>query len=372
MIEQRILVVEDHEALLAAIQDILETEGYTVLTATDGLQALQVMEKTPPDLIVADIMMPRMDGHAFYEAVRGRPEWVPIPFIFLTAKAEREDVLKGKRLGAEDYLTKPFDPQELAIAVRARLERAQAIRKTTEAEFEKLKNQITTILGHELRTPLTYVLGYTDLALDDAASLSPEDLQEVLQGVKRGADRLTRLVEDLLFLVRLDTGQAREEFHLLGQARRDFGAIVERTVHQYEELAAERSVILETEIAPDLPAVQLCEPFFVDALSRLLDNGIKFSKREGGQVTVSVEAKDKWVEVAVQDKGVGIAAEEIPHLFERFRQIGRDEMEQQGTGLGLATAQELARLHDGEITVDSKPGEGSIFTIRLPVATSAT
>jgi DNA-binding response OmpR family regulator len=119
--KQRILVVDDREALLAAIQDILEIEGYTILTATDGMKALKVMEETRPDLIVADILMPQMDGYAFYEAVRARQDWGSIPFIFLTAKAEREDVSKGIDLGAEEYITKPFDPQELLLAVRARL-----------------------------------------------------------------------------------------------------------------------------------------------------------------------------------------------------------------------------------------------------------
>jgi len=119
--KKQILVVDDREALLAAIQDILEIEGYTILTATDGMKALEVMEETRPDLIVADILMPQMDGYAFYEAVRARQDWASIPFIFLTAKAEREDVSKGMDLGAEEYITKPFEPQELLLAVRARL-----------------------------------------------------------------------------------------------------------------------------------------------------------------------------------------------------------------------------------------------------------
>ena len=129
---QRVLVVDDRETLLMAVQNILEIEGYTVLTATDGIQALQVMEETRPDLVVADILMPQMDGYALYEAVRARPEWASIPFIFLTAKAEREDVSKGKSLGAEDYITKPFDPQDLVLAVRARLEHSGAAK----AEFD--------------------------------------------------------------------------------------------------------------------------------------------------------------------------------------------------------------------------------------------
>jgi CheY-like chemotaxis protein len=118
---QCVLVVEDRETLLEAIRDILEFEGYTVLTAGDGIEGLEVMEGSRPDLIVADILMPRMDGYALHEAVRSRPEWAAIPFIFLTAKSEKEDVLKGKLLGVEEYITKPFDPQELLLAVRTQL-----------------------------------------------------------------------------------------------------------------------------------------------------------------------------------------------------------------------------------------------------------
>ena len=125
MEKQRILVVDDRETLLTAVQDILEIEGYIALTATNGVKALQVMEEIRPDLIVADILMPQMNGYALYEAVRARPEWASIPFIFLTAKAEREDVSKGKELGVEDYIIKPFEPQELLRVVRARLEHSE-------------------------------------------------------------------------------------------------------------------------------------------------------------------------------------------------------------------------------------------------------
>lgn len=366
---QHILVVEDHEPLLTAIRGILEIEDYTVSTAMDGVQALEMMEEIHPDLIVADIMMPRMDGYDLYRAIRARPEWTAIPFIFLTAKAGKEDILRGKEMGVEDYLTKPFvDPQELMVAVRARLERARAIREATEVEFAQLKQQIINTLGHELRTPLTYVCGYTDLAMADVSSLSPDDLYEFLQGIRQGTDRLVRLVEDFLLLVQIDTGRTMEEFDFLTYTRRDLGTIVERIVHQYEAQAASCGLTLEVKTTPDLPPVRLCENFFVNILGRLVDNAIKFSQGKGERVAITVQATDGWVEVTVQDGGVGIPAEEMLHLFERFRQIGREEMEQQGIGLGLAIAQELTRLHGGEITVESKVGEGSTFIIRLPVA----
>lgn len=366
-----ILVVDDHEPLLTAVKIILEDHGYKVLTATDGLKALEVMDQVRPDLIIADVMMPRMDGFALYEAVRARPEWMAIPFIFLTAKTEKEDRLRGKELGAEDYIIKPFDPQELLAAVEGRLKRARAIQEASEARFEQLKQQIASVLSHELRTPLTYVRGYTELALEQIQDVpsSLEGIQDFLQGIKRGADRLNRLVEDLLLIVQIDTGRIAEEFNMMVCNNPALEAVLEATVQQYQGYAAEQGVELKLVTEQPLPPVRLCEHLFVNALGRLIDNGIKFSQIKHNrekQVIVSARRTEGWVEITVEDKGIGIPTDELSHLFERFRQINRDRMEQQGTGLGLAIAKELIKLHGGDIVAESVYGQGSRFTIRLP------
>jgi two-component system sensor histidine kinase SenX3 len=148
----------------------------------------------------------------------------------------------------------------------------------------------------------------------------------------------------------------------------DIGIVVKATVHQFKEQAQELGVALEFEGESDLPLVMVHEPYFMNALGRLIDNGIKFSQGEGSTVTISTRATEEWVEISVTDRGIGIAPKELDHIFERFRQIDRDRMEQQGSGLGLALATELVRLHGGEITVKSELGKGSTFTIRLPVA----
>ncbi len=366
MSKQRILVVDDHKPLLKAIEGILEEEGYIIFTASDGTKALDMMKKVRPHLIIADIMMPRMDGYALYEAIRANPEWVSIPFIFLTAKAEREDRLKGKSMGAEDYLTKPFDPQELVVAVSSRLTRANAIQQAADAQFEQLKQQIANVLGHELRTPLTYVRGYTELALEEVPT--SEALQDFLMGIKRGADRLNQLVEDLMLMIQIDTGRTASEFQMMAQVHPEIESLLKILIQQHKQYAADQGVTLELTVEPNLPAVRICDPILMNALSRLVDNGIKFSHGEVKRVTVSAQAANGWVEIAISDQGIGIAAKDMPHLFERFRQFNRDKMEQQGAGLGLALARELVRLHDGEITAESTVGEGSTFTIRLPVA----
>jgi signal transduction histidine kinase len=368
--QHRILIVEDHERLLRALQSVLQTEGYQVFTALDGVEALEVMEQVRPDLVVVDIMMPRMDGYALYEAIRSRSEWVPIPIIFLTAKAEREDVLKGKGLGAEDYITKPFETEELLVTIRARLERAEAIQKVAESEFERLKQQIVTILGHELRTPLTYVAGYTQLGLEEAPHLSPDEFQEFLLGIKKGADRLNRLVEDMLLMVHLDTGQIDQDFQVMSAVHHNLGSVLRVGLEPFRDQAAAQGITLQIDVPVDLPPVRLCEQYFVDALRRLVGNAIKFSGAEGKQVTVLARSVDGWVEVDIVDEGVGIPQEKLSQLFKRFQQVDRDRMEQQGVGVGLAIAMELIHLHGGEITVDSEVGKGSTFTVRLPTVES--
>ena len=370
MNKQRILVVEDHHLLQEAMQEILETDGFEVLTAGDGLAALDLMQETCPDLILSDIMMPQMDGYEFYKKVRENPEWVRIPFIFLTAKGDRDDILKGKALGVEDYLTKPFDTQELLVAIHSRLKRAHDLQTVTATEFDQLKRQLIDILSHELRTPLTYISGYTELALDDVASLTPETIQEFLMGIKRGADRLNRLTEDFLMVVQIDTGRAEKDFEDFARIHHDLGKIINRVTQYYQIITHEKNIVFVVAVDLDLPPVKLHEGFFSNALKRLIDNGIKFSPQDSPYIEIRTATSPQWIQISVTDHGVGIAKEDVEHIFQRFQQINRQKMEQQGTGQGLYIAQSLIQLHGGKITVDSRPDEGSTFTIQLPIAES--
>jgi len=271
-------------------------------------------------------------------------------------------------MGAEDYITKPFDVRELLAAVRSRLERARVVQEITEAKVEKLKEQIITALSHELRTPLTYVVGYTELALEELKSLPPNSFQDYLQEIKRGAERLTKLVEDFLLLLQIDSGRIKEQIQQFSEERNDLPDIVREAVEKYRPLAEGKGVHLEYQVTPPIPPVRIVKPLFIDALGRLLDNAIKFSLRDEKEVRVYLRQEGDFVKLTVEDKGIGIPPEEIPNLFERFRQIGREKTEQQGLGLGLAIARDIVNLHGGKIEVKSEPGRGSSFTICLPRA----
>lgn len=169
MAEETILLVEDSEVLRQGLKSLLEQENYTVLTGGNGLEALEQMKLKTPDLILADILMPEMDGYALFEEVRSKPDWISIPFIFLTARRERRHILAGKRLGAEDYLLKPISPDDLLTAIRSRLGRSQQLllaqlQESYEASLIMLANAI------EVRDP--YTRGHVERVMNYAQTIA--------------------------------------------------------------------------------------------------------------------------------------------------------------------------------------------------------
>jgi two-component system sensor kinase len=365
-----ILVVEDDMHLMEGIRDILELNGYDVLTATNGMAGLDVLRAhpRPPDLIVSDIMMPRMDGYDFFNAVRAVENWVAIPFIFLTARGERDDIHRGKRMGAEDYVVKPFDADDLLVAVSAKLDRKKQLDAVWHGEVADIKHNILTILNHELRTPLTYVVAYADMLHRDANELRVEDMRNFLRGINAGANRLRRLVENFILLVEMETGEAENTYRWRNRRVDDYVGMLADVESKYIDIAQEHRVELKIEVAPDLPPVMADRDYLIAALECLVDNAIKFSdEKPGAVVTLRAYAQDKFLCLAVHDQGRGIPQHEMEHIFESFYQIDRSKYEDQGAGSGLAIVDGVIRLHGGSISIDSS-GRGTTFVIHLPVA----
>ncbi len=360
-----ILLVDDDPGILEGVEDLLKLSHYHVLTATDGRVALQVMQTCVPDLIVSDIMMPDMDGYQFYEAVRSNPQWTTIPFIFLTARGQQSDIQRGNRLGADYYIVKPFEPEDLLAAISGRLKRVRDIESVVRTDVERMKQQLITIFSHELRTPLTYIYGYINLLQEQMPNLDPDTTAQMLNGIRVGAERLVRLVEDLMLMVRIDSGVVEMEI-TLRRERVPLLRIIEQVIADLSHEASARSVSLSMDV-PSTLEVFCVEAYLTDAVRRLVHNGIKFSKRkEPGSVLVSARRAEGQVLITVEDNGIGIDSAHQQDIFERFEQHNRPQLEQQGIGLGLSICRDLVILHGGTITVDSEPGRGSRFTIALP------
>jgi signal transduction histidine kinase len=196
---------------------------------------------------------------------------------------------------------------------------------------------------------------------------SPEDLQKFLGRIKGGSNRLNRLVEDFLLLVRFETDDARQSYLMDKGPFNNWASLVARVFDRLHEAAAARQVTLLPEIEANLPLVEVHEGYLENAVMRLVDNGIKFAKHSGGHVWVKVAVDGERVRCAVQDDGMGIPAAEVEKMFDRFHQINRQRIEQQGAGIGLAIVKNIADLHHGEVGCTSTEGAGSEFTIWLPL-----
>jgi len=280
MTKPLILVVEDDLALLEGIRELLELTEYRVLIAANGREALEVLEKQHPDLIVSDIMMPEMDGYEFHAKVSEQPELSAIPFIFLTARGEKADIRRGKELGADDYITKPFDDEDLLVAVRAKLNRWENLRQQRDEEVADLKSKILLTLSHEFRTPLTYIINYSDLLELEGKEIAGEDFPNFMQGIRRGALRLNSLVDDFLILVEIETGEAEGAYRYRRRRIEETGLWLRVIAKPFQTAAEERELTLVTDIPEDLPPLVADEAYLSDAIGRLLDNAIKFSTNE--------------------------------------------------------------------------------------------
>ncbi len=361
-----VLLVDDDYSVLEGVADLLEINGYEVWTAENGQHALELMQTRSPDMIVSDVMMPVMDGYEFYERVRSNPSWIPIPFIFLSARSQPVDVRRGRALGVDEYVVKPFDPQDLLLIIENRWRRTQEIRRVTMDSVERVKKQIINVMGHELRTPLTYIYGYINLLRDERSLMEASDLAEMLTGVERGAERMKQLIDDLLFVVKLDGGVLQDEIRL-GIREYDLVEIIHSVVEDTSHLAQANKIMVRIEAPEDLRLTGV-RVHVKDVLMRLVDNGIKFTNPGTGNVTIRAWEEDGRARIDVIDDGVGIHPDDQKLIFDRLHQINREELEQPGTGLGLSIARELLKLMDGDIWVMSALSEGSTFSVSLPMA----
>ena len=207
----KVLVIEDERYLLEDITELLQYTDFEVQGANNGSQGLEVARDYVPDLIICDIMMPDLDGYQVLENIRGNPLTANTPFIFLTAKADRDLMRQGMDLGADDYLTKPFTSAELLTAINTRLIRQNQIVEHSEQKIENIKRQLTRMVTHELRTPLISINTVVDVISRQIGQLSPSELQELLDTISAGSKRLSHRVEQLIFVTQLEANMLTQE-----------------------------------------------------------------------------------------------------------------------------------------------------------------
>ncbi|MCC7448043.1 MAG: response regulator [Anaerolineae bacterium] len=364
----KILVIEDERPLLHEVMDLLGFEGYDVYGASDGVEGVRAAQQYSPDLIVCDILMPRLDGYGVLLQLRHDPATASIPFIFLTAKASREDWRFGMEQGADDYLTKPFTSEELLKAIHTRLQKhAEAQHKHNE-ELDELRSYMITALPHELRTPLVGILGFGEYLSYNCEVLPASEIGKIANMIVASGQRLNRLVENYLLYAQLEVlrTDAARTAELRSLVQTDPGTIIAATAHlKARQWNREPDLILETYNDP----VKVSYDGIRKIAEELIDNAFKFSSAGMPIKVVTSTNMDRYC-LQVSNRGRGMTAQQIQQVGTAYAQFDRKLHEQQGVGLGLALAVRITELHNGLLTIASEPDGETCISVDLPLAVS--
>ena len=354
-----VLIVDDAAKNLQVLGTILKEEPVDIAAAMSGKQALAVIEKTRPDLILLDVMMPELDGFATIRQLKSDPETAEIPVIFLTARTETDDIVEGLQLGAVDYITKPFNGTELLTRVRNHLELKQS--RDALKEANAAKDKFFSIISHDLRTPFAVMIGFTEYLIDNHNRIEKERALELYQDILSISKRSHQLFENLLQWARSQAG--RIEFEPVSLNIRE---IVHEVVSLMKNRAREKGIRLTADVADNL-IVFADRNMLSTILRNLTSNAIKFTFA-GGCVEIATRRENGGYRVCIIDDGVGIPKPVQKKLFridEHLTTQGTDHEE--GAGLGLILVKEFVERHGGKITVESEEGKGAKFILDFPL-----
>ncbi|MBE0558562.1 MAG: hybrid sensor histidine kinase/response regulator, partial [Proteobacteria bacterium] len=361
----------DTEDNLDLLEFALKRKPLTMLRASSGKACLQVATETSPDVILLDIQMPEMDGYETLSHLRANPVTAKIPVIFLTAqRKDPASIEKGLMLGADEYLTKPIDTDELLVRTRT-LVRLKRI----EAELERTKADFMAMLVHDLRSPLAGIKDVIEFIRELETNKEPmvEDHFVLLRASQESAERMLQLINDLLDVSKYEAGKIS-----LQKETAPIVPIIQRVCKQMEFQYRQKQIELVTDLPADLPKVTIDPPKVAQVFMNLLSNALKFTP-SNGKVSITVRRSRERLEgelepkevlhVTVKDSGVGIPAEELPTLFERYKQAtSARKTRQKGTGLGLTICRLIVEAHGGRITAESEVGKSTAFHFSVPVS----
>ncbi|HXA18585.1 MAG TPA: response regulator [Thermoanaerobaculia bacterium] len=363
-----VLVVDDDAGNRDVLSRRLKWQGHDVTTASNGSDALKMMRETAFDLVLLDIMMPDMDGYEVLGHIKADERLLHIPVIMISALNELQSVVRCIEAGAEDYLSKPFNPILLKARIDSCLEkkrfrdRETALYEQLQAnyerlqEVEKLRDDMRNMIVHDLRTPLTaMIVGVEMLKQDGALDAMQHEIVAIAAG---GGKTLLGMINDLLDVEKMESGSARLQYDELFA-----DVLVAGALDQVASLALAGENTLITDIAPGLPVFAGDRNKLSRTLVNLIANAIKFT--HGGTVTIAVTRDDnKSMRFSVRDTGEGIPSEAFEKIFEKFGQLDSRRV---GTGLGLAFCKLAVEAHGGHIEVGSTLGIGSTFSFSIPL-----
>jgi signal transduction histidine kinase len=357
-----LLVVDD---AVTNIDMLLETlgEDYTMIVASNGADALDSVKEARPDLILLDVMMPGMDGFEVCRRLKDDPTTSDIPIIFITALNEIKNKIKGFSVGCVDYVTKPFQPDEIRARVVTHLELCRAKRKLQQSydklrETETQRDGLTQMIVHDMRSPLFVILANLEIAEMEPL---PKDATACIDSALSATGILMEMISTLL-----DVGKMEAEKMTLDFSVVDISDLAGETIRMLEPLRGQRRLTLTS---PEKMEIFAGDTNLIRrVLQNLISNALKFTDKDKGIITVFIEiaTKDK-MRVSVVDNGDGIPLEYREKVFDKFCQVAAHKQSMSySTGLGLTFCKLAVEAHGGKIGLESEMGKGSTFWFELP------
>lgn len=365
---QTLLVVDDAPENIEALAALLR-DTYKVQAARDGARALKVARsERPPDLVLLDIVMPEMDGYEVCRQLKADPATAGIPVIFLTGKTTPEDEARGFKVGAVDYITKPFVPEIVRARVKTHLDLVMQQRELAckNVQLEELMAQKDEFLGmavHDLRNPLANLIGYAKYLLQRLSRSDDARVISILESMSDSGEFMLGLVEDLLSISELESGKLK-----LRKVEVELPRLLQHTTGHLQFLADQKEIEICLSAAEELPPMQLDTQKLEQVVNNLVGNAVKFCS-QGARIEVELtRPSSALVKVAVRDNGPGIPEAEQHKLFQAFGTTSvRGSAGERSTGLGLMICKRLVEAHQGQIGVESQVGQGTTFWFTLPV-----
>jgi DNA-binding response OmpR family regulator/two-component sensor histidine kinase len=362
----KVLVIEDEENIRENIQELLEAKGYNVRTAGNGKQGVLEAIDFRPNLIVCDIMMPKMDGFKVLDYVRKTAIIQNTPFIFLTAKVDKQDIRHGMELGADDYINKPFTVKELTNAIETRLKKQEKVK----GEYAKVKHDLDTNVFatyyHEFNTPLHGILGSLNLLINARESFSDKQIHELLVSTLKSGLRLNHSLANLMLFEEIKRAEVHTELLSMFSTGNMSGKWPQRLQTELQTMAKEiynRAADLQFDM--ESSDININPEYFLRIVLELTDNALKFSKR-GQQVQVTGKVEGEFYIIEVKDSGKGFTLNSLEDIMP-FKQFNRSKFEQQGLGIGLYLVKRLIEFNKGDLKINSVEEEGSTVVVVFPL-----
>lgn len=361
-----VLIVDDNPNNIQVVAAIMAEHNYELGIAMNALEAYKFLEANTPELILLDVNMPEVDGFEVCSTLKSDEKYKDIPIIFLTAKDEKEDIVKAFDLGAVDYVTKPFNRKELIARVRTQI----SLKKTRD-ELEKrnyelkksleMKDEFLSLVSHEFRTPLNVISSAIQAMSYIYGSELPIKAKQYLSMIRQNTFRQLRLVNNLLDITRVNAGRIK-----INKKNIDIVFLTKAIIESVSTYASQKKIEVIFTALFEKKIIGIDDEKYERILLNLLSNAIKFTS-EGDFITVTLSSMEDKICVEVKDTGIGIPENKIEVIFERFGQVDSSLSRQaEGTGIGLSLVKKFTEALGGSIFVKSQVGEGSAFTILLP------